>query len=142
VDCTGFTSCDDKDTAWRILGGYQVNRNFAAEFGYHDLGKATFSGPGGGDLKANAWELVAIGAFPFANQFAVYGKLGFFRGEVKGFGDKDTNSDLTYGLGVSYDITRQFAVRGEWQRYKDVGGGDFGKSDIDVLNVGVLFRIR
>ena len=44
VDCSGF-SCDKKDTAFRILGGYQINRNFAAELGYHDLGKMTASAP-------------------------------------------------------------------------------------------------
>lgn len=40
-------SCDDKDTAWRILGGYQFHPNFAAEIGYHDFGKVTASGGGG-----------------------------------------------------------------------------------------------
>ena len=44
--CSGIGSCDDKDTAWRILGGYQINRNFAAELGYHDLGnRSTNSEP-------------------------------------------------------------------------------------------------
>src|SRR3954467_10471470 len=39
-------SCDDKDTAWRIFGGYQFSPNFAAELGYHDLGEAKASAPG------------------------------------------------------------------------------------------------
>jgi len=46
VDCAGFDSCDSKAAAFGILGGYQINRNFAAELGYQDLGKVTFSGPG------------------------------------------------------------------------------------------------
>src|SRR5438309_5844075 len=83
VDCGGL-SCDKKDTAFRILGGYQINRNFAAELGYHDLGKVKATAPGASlDVKANAWELVGIGAWPVANQFSVYGKLGLYRGEVK-----------------------------------------------------------
>src|SRR5713226_5743621 len=109
VDCGGF-SCDKKDTAFRILGGYQINRNFAAELGYHDLGKVTFSAPGvSANIKANVWELVGVGAYPFANQFSVYGKLGAYHGEAKlsasiaGLGSgslKETNTDLTFGLGV------------------------------------------
>ena len=105
VDCTGF-SCDTKDTAFRILGGYQINRNFAAELGYHDLGKVKVTGPANFDIKSNAWELVGVGAYPLANQFSVYGKLGLYRGEVKVPGSKATNTDLTYGVGLQYDHGR------------------------------------
>src|SRR5262245_33699288 len=55
VDCSG-ASCDTKDTAFRVLGGYQINRNFAAEVGYHDLGKLTVTDAGAtGDVKANVF---------------------------------------------------------------------------------------
>src|SRR6266851_1006842 len=152
VDCGGF-SCDTKDTAFRILGGYQINRNFAAELGYHDLGKVTFSAPGvNGNIKASAWELVGLGAYPLANQFSVYGKLGAYHAESKssasisGLGSgslKETNTDLTFGLGVQYDVSRELGVRGEWQRYKNVGGDNTGgKSDIDVLGIGAIWRFH
>src|SRR2546428_13995713 len=56
--CSGVgagVSCDDKDTAWRILGGYQFNRNLAAELGYHKFGetKAT-AGALSETIKSNA----------------------------------------------------------------------------------------
>ena len=35
---------DETDTAWRLFGGYQLNRNFAAEIGYHNLGTVNFTG--------------------------------------------------------------------------------------------------
>jgi len=155
--CTGFVgvgvSCDDKDTSFKILGGYQINRNFAAELGYIELGKAKASAPGlSADIKANAWELVGIGAWPVANQFSIYGKLGFYRGEAKASasltgvgsgGFKETNTDLTYGVGVQYDISREFGIRGEWQRYGKMGGGNFGeKFDVDVLSIGGTWRFR
>jgi len=137
--CSGVPNCDSKDTAFRILGGYQINRNFAAEIGYHDFGKAA-SVPTG-DLKGNALELVGVGSWPIANQFSIYGKLGLFRGEVKGFGEKETNTDVTYGAGVQYDVARNIGVRGEWQRYTKLGGGIFGvKSDVDVLSIGAIYR--
>ncbi|HXM83844.1 MAG TPA: outer membrane beta-barrel protein [Burkholderiales bacterium] len=153
--CTGVggagISCDDKDTAWKILGGYQVNRNFAAELGYTDLGKVKASGPGGSaEIKSNAWDLTAIGAFPLANQFSIFGRLGFYRAETKlsgaGSGKKDT-TDLTYGLGVQYDFARNFGVRGEWQRYRAIKArndatGIEGKSDVDVLGVSLIYRFQ
>ena len=152
VDCGGL-SCDKKDTAFRILGGYQINRNFAAELGYHDLGKVTFSGSGvSANIKANVWELVGIGAYPFANQFSGYGKLGAYHGEAKlsasiaGLGSgslKETNTDLTFGLGVQYDVSRELGIRGEWQRYKNIGGDNVGgKSDVDVLSIGGIWRFH
>src|SRR3954465_8992758 len=72
-DCSG---CDDKDTAWRVLGGYQLNRNFSPALGYPNLGEF-------GSTKVNAWELVGVGLLPVANQFGVYGKLGAHHSELK-----------------------------------------------------------
>src|SRR5437870_8660702 len=54
----GCSGCDDKDTAWRLLAGYQFHPNFAAELGYHKLGEASGSGA---TAKATAWELVGLG---------------------------------------------------------------------------------
>lgn len=133
-------SCDDKDTAWKIYGGYQFNRYLAAEAGYTDLGKVKVSTPiGSAEIKSNAWELVAVGSYPIGTSgFAPYGKFGFYRGESKasntlGGSAKDTSNDWTAGLGVRYDITRNIGVRAEWQRYN----GDF---DTDVYSIGAQYK--
>ena len=137
--CQGLTSCDKKDTAWRILGGYQINRNFAAEIGYHDLGEASAAV---GSTEGKAWELVGVGAVPLANQFSLYGKLGFYRGELKSLSRKETNNDFTYGVGLQYDFTKAAGVRGEWQRYNKMGGGAVRETDVDVLSVGLVYRFQ
>src|SRR6267143_730130 len=149
VDCAGFSSCDTKAAAFGILGGYQINRNFAAELGYRDFGRVTFSAPGvSGNIKASAAEFVGLAAYPVANQFSLYGKLGAYHAESKlspppaGSG-KDRNTDLTFGFGAQYDVTREAGVRAEWQRYKNVGGDDTGgKYDIDVISIGLIWRFR
>jgi len=74
-----------------------------------------------------------------STQFSVYGKLGFYRGEAKGFGDKETNTDFTYGVGVQYNFNPKLGVRGEWQQYKGVGGDDVD-ADVNVLSVGVVWK--
>jgi len=154
TDCEsapGF-SCDDKDTAYKIFGGYQINRNFGAELGYTDLGKVTASGGGlSVESKATAWDLVGVGAFPLSNQFSIYGKLGFYSGEVKvssnvaGGSGKKTTTDLTYGAGVQYNFMRNLGARLEWQRYASAKQPDTtvtaeDKSDIDVLSLGIVYK--
>ncbi|TMH82921.1 MAG: hypothetical protein E6H47_13545 [Betaproteobacteria bacterium] len=65
---------------------------------------------------------------------------------MAGFGSgslKETNTDLTFGLGVQYDVSRELGVRGEWQRYKNIGGDNVGgKSDVDVLSIGGIWRFH
>ncbi len=150
VDCASFSSCDTEAAAFGILGGYQVNRNFAAELGYHDFGRVTFSAPGvSANIKSSAAELVGLGAYPFANWFSVYAKLGAYHAEAKasaslaGLGPTDRNTDLTFGFGAQCDVTREAGVRAEWQRYKNVGGDNTGgKHDIDVISIGLIWRFR
>jgi OOP family OmpA-OmpF porin len=141
---SNFKAPSETDTAWRLFGGYQFHRNFAAEIGYHDLGEVNFVQ---GDRSAKLWELVGVGMWPVANALSVYGKLGGYYGKselqsaVVPSGD-DTNGGLTYGVGAQYDFMPQAGVRVEWQRYDNVGGNTTGETDIDVVNVGLLWRFR
>jgi OmpA-OmpF porin, OOP family len=137
--CNGVAGCDEKDTAWRLLGGYKFNQYFAAELGYHNLGEV--STPAGA-VEGTAWELVGIGAYPLIDKLSAYGKLGLYRGELDGLGSKETNSDLTYGLGLQYDVLKNVGIRGEWQRYAKMGGGAFQETDVDVLSIGAVYRFQ
>lgn len=146
--CSGVSgpdiTCEDTDMAWKILGGYRINRYFSAELGYVDLGKspANFSGFTD-DITAQAWELSAIASLPIATGLSIYGRLGIYRAYVEEKGSFDTvknsNNDATYGVGVGYKFTRTLGIRGEWQRYADVGGGAILKTDIDFLSLAVLW---
>ena len=148
--CTGTisgVSCDDKDTAWRLLGGYQFNRNFSAELAYTNLGEAKASGGGAeAKVKASVWELDGVGLFPVANQFGIYGKLGLHHGEAKlesnipGVDGKDTGNGWTWGAGLQWDVMPQLGLRGEFQRYQKVGGESDNKLDLLMLNAIWRFR--
>ena len=139
-------SCDDKTTTWKLLGGYQFNRYIAAELGYSDsLAKVATSGGGlSEDIKVSALELVAVPAYPIGD-FSIFGKLGVYAARTEDktnfAGDlSESNSNVTFGAGVGYRIHRNFSARLEWQRYSKVGGGDLGKDDIDVVNLGLLYH--
>lgn len=141
--CPSGPNCDDSDRALRVFGGYQINRIFAAEVGFHNLGKVTGSTA---SVKGNAWEALAVAAWPVIGDLSAYGKLGLFRGNLKGSGaltgSKETNYGPTYGLGLQFDLNRNIALRGEWQNYPQLGGSTLPKGDINVLSVGGLWRFR
>ena len=64
-------------------------------------------------------------------------------------GFEDSKGDLTFGVGVRYDLTPKVAVRAQWQRYLDMGGpnvalgaGTGDLSSVDVLGVGFFWRFQ
>ncbi len=147
-------SCDDSDTAGRIFGGYQFNRNFAAEVAYAELGKVNASGvvsgvPQSGNWKARSWDIVAVGIMPIGEQFSLFGKLGIALWRLDshltptGIGSvqqSPTGTSATYGIGGQYDFTQKVGMRLEWQKYKDVGNDAGVKSDIAVFSIGALYK--
>lgn len=150
ADCDVSTfpgaSCDDTDTAFRVFGGYTFNKYLGAELGYADLGKVTATvGSLSAEIKSTAWDIVAVGTIPVADKFSLYGKLGFYQGDSKASGvasGSDSSSGMTYTVGAGYDFNKNLGMRVDWQRYTDVGGDTVGKSDVDVIGVGVVYRFR
>jgi OmpA-OmpF porin, OOP family len=141
-------SCDDKDTALKLFVGTQINPNFAAEATYQNFGKVSISGGGfSAEIKSYAFDLSALGMLPFGGQFAGYGRLGVYYAKSEGTSNipglanvSENNTGLTYGLGLQWAPIRNLGVRLEYQVYHDVGGGDLGKGDIDVLGLSALYR--
>ena len=137
-------SCDNKDSAWKIFGGFQINRHFAVELGYANLGEATASlGAASAADEATAFELAALGMLPIGDRFAIFGKAGLYRGELERTSNNllvqtgsNEQTDFTFGVGVRFDVTHNIGVRAEWQRYIDLGE----ITDVDLISVGVQFR--
>ena len=157
----GFTSTtisnDDRDTGYKIFGGYQLNKNFALEGGYFDLGKFGFTAttvPTGtlrGDIKLKGLNLDAVGILPFTEKFSAFGRVGFNSAEAKdtftGGGlvrvlksnasKRETN--VKYGLGLQYAFTESFGVRVEVERYR-INDAVGNKGDIDLASLGLIYR--
>jgi len=148
---SGPDSCSDTDTGIKIFGGYQFNRFAAFEFGYTDLGEARahFSGLGNQRVGATGVEFTGIGMIPLDRRLSLLGRAGVFAWN-QNFHDgtgtvgssSSSGSDLTFGFGVKYDLTRSTAVRFEWQRYKDVGdpNSNGGQGDIDLIGVNLAVK--
>jgi OOP family OmpA-OmpF porin len=138
-------SCDEKDSAWKFFGGYQFSPNFALEVSYFDYGSVsasgqTFSIPFSISGDATAFGVAAVGILPLANNFSLFGKLGLLRSEVDvtaaGIGgagsESDSETGLHIGVGVMFDLGRNFSIRAEWERNDEV--------EVDMMSIGVQVR--
>jgi len=149
-----FSSCDEKDTAWGVFAGYQINRYLAVETGWTDFGEteasAVVSGiPVNAAISAKGWEFVGVASLPMTEQFSAYAKAGAFRWRVRGSvavpglgsaSASDSGTDLTYGVGLRFDFTKALGARLEWQRYNDVGSSNTGQGDLNLWSLGIVVK--
>jgi OOP family OmpA-OmpF porin len=144
--CAGLAGCSEdlKDTGWKLAVGNQLNTNAAVEFGYVDLGEASASAAGV-TCKADAkgFQASLVGSLPTTNQFSFTGRVGLFRWDADGscsgavsLSGSDSGTDLTFGVGVRYDMTKTVSLRGEWERF------DVDDDDIDLLSLGLMFMFK
>nr|MDP2192313.1 outer membrane beta-barrel protein [Rhodoferax sp.] len=158
---SGFTTTsindDDRDTGYKIFGGYQFNKNFALEGGYFDLGQFGFTAttvpPGtlSGNIKLRGLNLDIVGTLPITERFSMFGRVGAnyaqARDSFSGTGSvvvlnpnpskRETN--LKLGLGLQYAFTESLSVRAEMERYR-VNDAVGNKGDIDLISVGLVYR--
>ena len=158
---SGFSSSaivdDDRSTGFKAFGGYQINKNFAVEGGYFDLGKFGYTAttvPAGtlnGNIKLKGLNLDLVGIVPLTEKFSVFGRAGLnyaqARDSFSGAGavlvtnpnprKNDTNYKL--GLGLQYALSESLAVRAEAERYR-VNDAVGNRGHVDLVSVGLIYR--
>ena len=141
-------SVDGKDSAFKIFGGYMFNRHFGIEGAYVDLGEVSYSGDffgtpvTGGKVEFTGFNVSALGSYPINEQFSVFGKIGLFLWDAEAndttggapFSAKQDGTDLSFGVGVGYQFTRNLGARAEWEMFKT------DDADATLLSVGLLWR--
>lgn len=167
------TTADETDTGWKLFGGYQFTRNWAVELAYVDLGKSstnTRATTGGGtdtyryENTAKGWSIAGVGTAMVSDTFEVFGKLGAFlwdmdqkcsytpgggggTGCVAPTNRSASGTDLTYGLGLKYNLTKQTSLRVEWEQFKDVGNASTtgssgtGQADVSLISIGIQYKL-
>lgn len=135
--------CDHRDSAWKLYATGQFNRNLGLELGYTDFGKVAASG---GETKAWAANVSLLAGVPIGDRFDVFAKGGGVYARTDISADPSTLFDTghksgwgyTYGVGATFAITPQWAIRADWDRYNlDFVGGS---KDVDMASAGVQFR--
>ena len=156
---------DGKDTAFKIFGGYQFNQYFGLDLAWLDPGRPSYNGRfrsftvNGGTVKIRGLNFSAVGTIPLNPSFALFGKLGVFAWEAKSsdttggvpFSATDNGGDLSVGLGASFNFTKNFGMRVEWERFNAGGGDDYSSTgfpnvtssaNIDLVSLGIVYRFR
>jgi len=146
-------SCNNDDTAFRVFGGYQFKPSFGMELGFHVLGNIAAEGGGPAAVKQTAdiraVDFVYVGSWSMSNRLALITKLGFYFGKLqvdanpagisRGWESRSTN-DITYGLGVGYELTDHADFRLEWQHFGHFGTGNAPDLDIHLISLGAVYR--
>jgi len=156
LNTTSITD-DNRDTGYKLFGGYRMNRNFALEGGYFDLGKFGFTSttvPAGtlnGEIKLRGLNLDLVGILPFTEKFSAFGRVGANYAEAKdsfsGTGavnvirpnPSKSETNVKYGAGLQYDFNESLGMRLEAERYR-INDAIGNKGDVDLFSLGLVYR--
>lgn len=147
-----IASCDDKDTSFKIFGGYRFTRNVAVEVAYVDLGKYHATGSDAGvpftvNTELTGITIQGVGIVPFGNEFSLMGRIGAIfwdlnnSATVGGFqgGSGDSGVDIALGVGAQYKFARNFGVRADLDYYPNLGNSNTGEDNVTAISIGVVF---
>jgi OOP family OmpA-OmpF porin len=146
---------DEKDSAYKLLLGYQFSQNFALEGGYFNLGKFSFqstTAPAGslnGEIKLQGLNLDLVGRLPLSERWSALARVGAqvanARDRFSGTGavrvlDPNPSQRATNykaGLGLQYAVSKSLLVRAEGERYRinDAVGNHGG---VNVFSVSLV----
>ena len=157
---TGLTATnitrDNHDTAYKLFGGYQLNRNFGLEGGYFNLGKFGYSattGPLGtfnGRVKIQGFNLDLVGTLPVTESFSVFARAGAQAAKtgetyggttvISGFHPSPSKREVNYkaGVGLQYEVNPSFLVRAEAERYR-ISDNVGKKGNADMVSLSLVF---
>ena len=149
---------DEREPGFKLFAGKQLNRYFAVEAGYVDLGKfnvaATTSGNGNfrGEAGFRAVNLDLVGQLPLNQRLSLLGRAGMqyahtrtsFSGNrlaaVTNPNPREKKLNAKVGLGLEYKLSEALAVRGEVERYRlDDAVGNRG--EVDLLSLGLVYKL-
>jgi OOP family OmpA-OmpF porin len=119
----------------KIYGGYTLTPNFALEGSIFRLGHSRM---GDASVNTRGIALDGVGSYSFAPQWSVLGRLGVAEGRFSTSYGNDSSPALKMGAGIQYDLTKQVALRLQYERYHFVNAFD-GKPNIGEYTAGVKF---
>lgn len=137
---------DEDDTAYKLFGGYRLNKMLAFELDYINLGEPSGAVVPGVNVDAavDGFAPYVVGTLPLGNFFEVYARLGYFfydatLGVERELDDRvefdEESEDLVYGAGIGANIGEKLNIRFEYEKF-DLEGLD----DTDSLWLTAAWR--
>lgn len=155
---TNGISGHERDTGYRLFGGYQMSRNFSVEAGWLDMGEMGFAAtttPAGtlaGDVRFQGLNLDLVGTLPVSDRFSLLARIGGAyvrtRGTFTSTGavtlpypgnsTSERQFGVRYGVGVAWRLADAWDVRveGERNRVNDSVGND---GHVDLVSLGLVY---
>jgi OmpA-OmpF porin, OOP family len=154
---TTAISSDNRDTGFKVFGGYQFNRYLALEGGYFDLGQFSFTantlplGSLSGNIKLQGMNLDVVGTLPLTERFSAFARVGANAAKAKDtFGGtglvivsnrnpskRETN--MKFGGGLQYQFSDALTMRAEVERYR-VNDAVGSRGDVDMTSIGLVYQ--
>jgi opacity protein-like surface antigen len=150
---TGTARLDEKDTGYKLYFGYKIDQTFSTELQYADFGEAELSGNNGDTfvsegtryqfnvnnakitVKSKSYGASILAGTNITEAIRPFVRVGLHRWDAKSTvtagsstaaSEKDTGTDLFYGVGLDVQLMKNVYGRIEAERYKvDSDKGDF-----------------
>jgi OOP family OmpA-OmpF porin len=151
-------NADNHDVGFKLFGGKQLNRYFAIEAGYFDLGEVAFDATSTanrtlhGETRFRGVNLDLVGQLPLTERLSLLGRAGvqYAKARTRYSGNflnavsspNPPNEDRRHaklGLGLEYKMTEALALRGEVERYR-VTDGVQNNGDIHMASVSLVYK--
>ena len=110
---------NEDESAFKFYGGVNLTPHIGLELAYVDLGRYV-----NGALAQDGISYELIGYIPITPNIDLFGRAGFFDWEVANAFTSNTGTDTTFGVGLQAQIEHHLSLRGEYQTFLDVDGGD------------------
>jgi OmpA-OmpF porin, OOP family len=151
-------SRDDKDTAYKFFGGYQLSPGLGVEAGIFDLGKSDFTAtlPAGtfsGRIKSQGFNLDLVGQMALTNNLSLLARVGAVnarsRGSFSSTGVVPVNDSspskrettVKVGAGVQYALSPSMLLRTEFERYR-INDSIGNHGHVNMLSVGLVLPFK
>ncbi|MFO1390530.1 porin [Cellvibrio sp.] len=159
VDASGDFTLSKTDTTFSLGAGYNVNQFFAVEVAYRDLGQIKDSGMDVDDLgdsylyseklSATALQASVVGKLPISEDFNIFGRVGVASIDADykitasypdgnnpaPIKDSESKTRALVGVGASYALTPQIALRAEYNQY-----AKWDDTKLSALTIGATYN--
>lgn len=136
--------CDEPDVSYHLYAGGMFNDWAGLEFGYLHLGEADRQG---GKTRAYGLNASLVARVPLGHRFDAFGKLGAVYGRTRISANplsgertgRASGWGLTWGVGIGVDLTENWAMVVQWDRYQMEFAGR-GDENIDTASIGLQYH--